>query len=269
MKRTLIVILGLSLLVSCHNKGQENDIDNYAWYDSVFTNAVYDTTTIIPDYTFSTDWMQRYVQYVKENYGNVEDMMFSKDTTEPFDCRLWTLAYVDGDTIPELLLYGGCRASGSIILTQYGGKVYASPKGCFSYVKGANGLLHSQWAHGDDIWGEVYEMRNGKFTGIASYSLNTDLVDTGEVSNYGLSLDSLKCHYAGGEIGDSAVSISEIELNGKRIGACFGYKQYVCCPNFAKVKQTLDSLYYSNGAITYFPFPSENMTVNELISKKE
>jgi hypothetical protein len=179
------------------------------------------------------------------------------------------MAYVDNDTILELLLYGGCRASGSIILTQYGGEVYSSSKGCFSYVKGANGLLHSQWKYEYDAWGEIYEMKNGKFSEIASYNLNTDLVDTSEVSNYGLPFDSLKCHYAGGEIGDSVVHISEIELNGKRLGACFGHDQYVSCTGFAQVKQTLDALYYSKGTNTYFPniFNTSRKPIDELISK--
>ncbi len=270
MKRTWTIFIGLVLLASCNNKGQENDINNFAWYDSVFSKAEYDTTTVVPDYAFSTDWMQRYVQYIKENFENRGgDIWFSNDTAEGFDCRYWTLAYVDGDTIPELYLWGGCWASGAIILTQSGDKVYASPRGYYTYIKGADGLLHSQWKHGDDVWGAVYEMRNGKFTEIASYTCNTDMVDTSEVSNYGLTLDSLKCHYAGGEIGNSEVYISEIELNGKRLGACFGYNQYVSCTGFVQVKQTLDALYYSKGTNTYFPiiFNTSRKPIDELISK--
>ena len=158
MKRTWTIILGLVLLASCNNKGQENGIDNFAWYDSVFSKAEYDTTTVVPDYAFSTDWMQRYVQYIKDNFENRGgDIWFSNDTAEGFDCRYWTMAYVDDDTIPEMFLYGGCRASGSIILTQYGGEVYASPRGCYTYIKGANGLLNSKWQYEYDAFGEIYE----------------------------------------------------------------------------------------------------------------
>lgn len=270
MKRTWIIILGFLALISCHNTSQQNDTksqeDLESWFDTVFTNAVIDTTTIVPDYAFSTNWMQRYIQYIDKNFEYRGDMLFSYDTVESFDCRYWTLVYVDNDTIPELFLWGGCWVSGSIILTQYNGKVYASPNGYFTYIKGANGLLHSQWKHGDDVWGEVYEMRKGEFTEIASYNLNTDLVDTSDVSNYGLILDSRKSHYAGGEIGDIVVGISEIELNGKRIGVCFGYNQYVNCTGFAQVKQTMDSLYYSKGTSTYFPTVSEKPIAN-LISR--
>ncbi len=274
MKRTWTIILGFVALISCANRGQQNDIESQekleAWYNDVFTSASDDTTTTIPDYAYATDWMQRYIQYIKENFENRGgDLWFSNDTAEGFDCRYWTMAYVDDDTIPEMLLYGGCRASGSIILTQFGGKVYASPKGCFSYAKGADGLLNSKWQYEYDAFGEIYEIRNGKFTEIASYNLNSDLVDTSEVGNYGLTLDSLKCHYAGGEIGDSEVYISEIELNGKHLGACFGYNQYVSCAGFAQVKQTLDSLYYSKGTNTYFPniFNTSRKPIDELKSK--
>ena len=270
MKRTWIIILGFVALVSCTNRGQQDDTVSQKnlldWYENIFLAATEDTITIIPDSAFSTDWMQRYVQYIDQNFELREDMLFGNIDGDQFDCHYWTLAYVNGDTIPEMLLYGGCWASGSIILAQHGGKVYSSPKGYFFYIKGADGLLHSQWSHSDDIWGEVYEMRNGKFTEVASYNLNTDLVDTSDVSNYGLILDSRKSHYAGGEIGDIVVGISEIELNGKRIGVCFGYNQYVNCTGFAQVKQTLDSLYFLKGTSTYFPIKSEEPIVS-LISR--
>ena len=274
MKRLLTIIGGIIILASCSPNRQNNEnpdtLSLEEWYNDVFSQAAEDTTAAIPDYAYATDWMKRYGKYITEHFENRGgDLWFSKDTAESFDCRYWTMAYVDNDTIPEMLLYGGCRASGAIILTQYGGEVYASPKGCFSYAKGADGLLNSQWRYEYDTWGEIYEMKNGKFTEIADYNVNTDLVDTSEVGNYGLTLDSLKSHYAGGEIGDSEVYISEIELNGKHLGACFGYNQYVSCTGFTQVKQTLDALYYSKGANTYFPgiFNTSRKPINELISK--
>ena len=271
-KRLFIIGLCALSFISCTNKGHQNGTvsqeELHEWYDNVLLNGENDTTTTIPDYAYSTDWMQRYVQYIEQNFefgGVGEGLLFGDIDGVPFDCENWTMAYVDNDTIPELLLYGGCWASGSIILTQYGGEVYESPRGCFSYIKSAGGLLHSRWEHSDDIWGELYEMKNGKFTEIANYSLNTDFIDTSKVGNYGLTLDSLKCHYAGGEIGDSVVSISEIELNGKRIGACFGYNQCVYCIGFAQVKQTLDAIYYSKGTSTFFPITS-GKAINELFN---
>ncbi len=275
MKYAWTILIGLVTLVSCQSHQSKNTDETanpdslMAWYENVFTKSEEDTTFAIPDYVYTTDWMRKYAQYIESHFEGRGDMWFEKTEDNSFDCKYWTLAYIDNDTIPEMLLYGGCRASGSIILTQYGGEVYSSSKGCFSYVKGANGLLHSQWKYEYDAWGEIYEMKNGKFSEIASYNLNTDLVDTSEVSNYGLPFDSLKCHYAGGEIGDSVVHISEIELNGKRLGACFGHDQYVSCTGFAQVKQTLDSLYYSKGTNTYFPniFNTSRKPIDELISK--
>lgn len=266
---SLFVICLIVIFVSCHNKVQQNDMDNQTWYDSVFTQIGDGSNGTIPDYTFSTDWMQRYIQYIEKNFENRGgDILFSLDTVESFDCRNWSLGYVNNDTIPELLLYGGCRASGTIILTQYGGEVYASPKGCFSYIKGADGLLHSQWRYGDGYFGEIYEIKDGKFTELVSYSCNTDFVDTSEVCNYGLTLDDLKSHYAGGEIGDTTVGVSEIDLNGKRIGAYFGYNNYVNSTGFDKVKQTLDSLYYSKGKGIRFPIESGKRGIADIIQKQ-
>lgn len=272
MKRLLIIGLCALAFCSCSRNKYHNTIyeplSQEEWYHNVLLNGASDTTTTILDYAYSTDWMQRYVQYIEQNFelGGVGGvLLFGEISGDPFDCEKWTMAYVDNDTIPELLLYGGCWASGAIILTQYGGEVHASPRGYYSYIKGAGGLLHSRWMHGDDIWGIIYEMKNGKFTEVASYSLNTDFVDTSKVGDYGLTLDSLKCNYAGGEIGDSVVGVSEIELNGNRIDACFGYNQCVHCTGFAQVKKTLDAIYYSKGANTFFPITS-GKPIDELVA---
>lgn len=272
-KRLFIIGLCALSFISCTNKGHQNGTvsqeELHEWYYNVLLNGASDTTTTILDYAYSTDWMQRYVQYIEQNFelGGVGGvLLFGEISGDPFDCEKWTMAYVDNDTIPELLLYGGCWASGAIILTQYGGEVHASPRGYYSYIKGAGGLLHSRWMHGDDIWGTIYEMKNGRFTEVANYYLNAEIfVDTSEVGNYGLTLDSLKCTYADGEIGDSVVVVSEIKLNGKRIGANFGYNQYVNCTGFAQVKQTLDAIYYSKGTSTFFPITS-GKAINELFN---
>ena len=46
----LIGICLIVVLVSCHIKGQQNDIDNQTWYDSIFTQIEDDTNSSIPDY---------------------------------------------------------------------------------------------------------------------------------------------------------------------------------------------------------------------------
>ena len=207
-------------MASCTPSLQNHELPNSLgledWCNNVFSQAAEDTATTIPNYAYSTDWMRRYVDYITEHFEEREDIWFSKDTAEGFDCRYWTMAYVDGDTIPELLLYGGCRASGSIILTQYGGKVYASPKGRFFYIKGAKGLLQSKWQYEYDVFGEIYEMKNGQFTELYSYDCTFNFSDSNEA-------DSLR-----------------------------------------GVRQALDSLYYSKGTSTYFPFPEKKMTIDIL-----
>ena len=272
MRYTLSLIICLMVLVSCqshHDKpnelsGNQNSID--VWFDNTFINAETDTSFVFPDYYFNTDWMQRYAQYIKNHFMNNGDLWFTNSVDDYFDCRYWTLAYVDNDTIPEMLLYGGCWASGGIILTQYENEVYSSPRGAFSYIKNAGGLLHSQRRHDDDIWGVVYEMANGKFVEKVSYYCRTEYVDTNDVVNFGLKLDNLRNHYAGGVIGDSVVGVSEIGLNGKRISTCFGYNVYVYCEGLEELKRKMDYLYFDKGTNTYFPFPSHKKLVSELIS---
>lgn len=174
-------------MASCSPNRQNNEnpdtLSLEEWCNTVFSQAADDTTAAIPDYAYATDWMKRYGKYITEHFENRGgDLWFSKDTAESFDCRYWTMAYVDGDTVPELLLYGGCRAAGSIILTQYGGAVYASPKGRFSYIKGGDGLLHSRWQYDDNAFGGIYEMKDGRFTELYSYDCTVDFSDTNEVN---------------------------------------------------------------------------------------
>lgn len=269
MKRIVLLPLLLICLITIrcgYDKTQTDNQENLIewWYDNVFTNEE-DTTSTIPDYVYYADWMQRYVQYIVSNFEMHNDKFYGEIDGNPFDCRCWSLAYIDSDTIPEMLLYGGCHISGAIILTQYNGEVYTSPIGCFSYIKGSSGLLHSHWLFGDSECGEVYEMRNGKFTKLAQYDCFTDYVDTNKVRNYGLALDSLKNNYAVGEIDDDMVGISMVELNGKRMGACFGYDRCAHCTGFDMVKQTLDSLYYSKGNSMFFPHLTREMDIKSLL----
>lgn len=260
MKYAWTILIGLLTLVSCQSHQSKNTDETanpdslMAWYENVFTKAEEDTTLTLPKYVYSTDWMRKYTQYIESHFEGRGHMWFEKTEDNPFDCRFWTLAYVDNDTIPEMLLYGGCRASGAVILTQHNGEVYSSPRGAFSYIKGGGGLLHSQFRYDDDTWGEVYEMTDGRFVKRCSYNCTTALIDTNDIDMFGLSKEDLP-HY---QIGDGTVWVNEIKLNGKRIGTCYGYNQWPSCPVFGKVKQTLDSLYYSHGTSIYFPFPSES-----------
>lgn len=268
MKYAWTILIGLLTLVSCQ-RHQSNNVDEtanpdslMAWYENVFTKAEEDTTLTLSDYVFSTDWMRKYAHYIESHFEGRGDMWFEKTEDNPFDCRFWTLAYVDNDTIPEMLLYGGCNASGSIILTQYNGEVYPSPRGAFYYIKGGGGLLHSQFRYDDDIEGVVYEMKDGQFIGKCDYFCNSALIDTNDIADYELSKEDLSLC----QIGNGNVEVCEIMLGGERIGTCYGYNQWPRCPAFGKVKQKLDSLYYFHGISTYFPFLSESMAISTLIN---
>ena len=271
MKYAWTILISLVTLVSCqsHQSKNTNETANpdslMAWYENVFTKSEEDTTLAIPDYVYTTDWMRKYAQYIESHFEGRGDMWFEKTEDNSFDCKYWTLAYIDNDTIPEMLLYGGCRASGSIILTQYGSEVYPSPRGAFSYIKGGGGLLHSQFRYADETWGGVYEMKDGQFVEKCDYCCSSAFIDTNDIADYGLNKEELSRY----QIGNGTVGVNEIKLNGERIGTYYGYNQWPSCPAFGKVKQTLDSLYYSKGTSTYFPIPSESMTIGNMINAEK
>ncbi|MBR1834888.1 MAG: hypothetical protein IJ785_05230 [Bacteroidales bacterium] len=264
MKYAWTILIALTVLVSCNHMEHQNEV-SYSqdslveWYNSVFTTSETDTTFSIPDYVLKSDWMQRYSLYIDRHFTRNGDIWIENKADNPFDCRYWTLAYVDNDTIPEMLLYGGCNASASVILTQHNGEVYVSPRGLFSYIKGS-GLLHSQFRFDDETWGEVYEMTDGRFVERCSYNCSTVLIDTSDIDKFSLSKEDLTCY----QIGDSTVWVNEIKLNDKRIGTCYGHNQWNGSSAFFKVKQTLDSLYYSKGISNYFPLTSRRITIDTI-----
>jgi len=271
MEYAWTILISLVTLVSCqsHQSKNTNETANpdslMAWYENVFTKSEEDTTLAIPDYVYTTDWMRKYAQYIESHFEGRGDMWFEKTEDNSIDCKYWTLAYIDNDTIPEMLLYGGCNASASVILTQHNGEVYPSPRGAFSYIKGGGGLLHSQFRYADETWGGVYEMKDGQFVEKCDYCCSSAFIDTNDIADYGLNKEELSRY----QIGNGTVGVNEIKLNGERIGTYYGYNQWPSCPAFGKVKQTLDSLYYSKGTSTYFPIPSESMTIGNMINAEK
>lgn len=270
MKKTSrIIALIIPLLFSCSNKNQNapNDTMNPAkefvresFYERVFPSPKEDTAYSIPDYVYATDWMQRYIQFLGTNFHYADNTWWTKETGErSYDCRYWSLACVDNDTIPEMLLYGGCWASGTIILTQYSGRVYESPNGYFEFIEGGNGLLHSKWAHHDDIYGEVYEMSNGHFVKKVTYECFTNYFDTTAIDWYGLDRKNMTNWL----MEDGTIGISGIEINEKVVDVNYGYYYW----SVDKLKPILDSLYYSRGSSIAFPMPVELMPIGMLINK--
>lgn len=265
MKRIILIFFFIPVLFSCSNRNQNftNDTTEeeirFVWEsfdERVFPSPKEDTAYAISDNVYSTDWMQRYALFIKKNFNCSEDLWTRGTGEESFDCRYWSLAYVDDDTIPEMLLYGGCWASGSIILTQYNRKVYESPKGGFMFIEGGNGLLHSQQSHGDETWGEVYEMSNGRFVEKVNHYCFTEYCDTSDIDKYGLDKENM----TNWQMGDGTVGIGGIKINEKVIDVNYGY-----CNWFADdLKPILDSLYYTKGSSIRFPKPTDLKPIGDL-----
>lgn len=260
-------------MFSCSNKNQnadsatiEGNQDSIVSYEEeVFPESREDTAYAMPDYVYSTDWMKSYVMYLKKNYRKLDgggDIWERKNGEESFDCKYWSLAYVDSDTLPEMLLYGGCMASGSIILTQYDGKVYESPKGGFMFIEGADGVIHSQGTHSGDFWGEVYEMREGRFVEKCHYYCFTGYYDTNEIERFGLDRENMNNWL----MDDGTVGVSGVEWNGKLMDANYGINNWMTYD----MKHLLDSLYYSRGVSVWFPKPSVDalLSISGLLRNK-
>lgn len=273
MKKLALVTLSTILLLSCCNKNQnaystllESNQDSIVYFEEeVFPESKEDTTYSIQDYVYSTDWMKTYVAYLKKNYRKLDgsdEMWEKKNGEKSFDCKYWSLAYVNSDTIPEMLLYGGCIASGSIILTQYDGKVYESPKGGFMFIEGADGVIHSQGAHSGEFWGGVYEMREGQFVEKCHYYCFTGYYDTNEIERFGLNRENLNNWL----MDDGTVGVSGVEWNGKLIDANYGINNWTTYD----MKQWMDSLYYSKGVSVWFPKPSRDaiLSIGDLLLNK-
>ena len=241
-------------------------VEEFGWYGDDVPRSSGDSSCIMPNYVYSTDWMQRYIQYIEKNFNGVDGLWTMKGE-EFFDCRYWSIANVNNDTIPEMFLYGGCWVAGSRILTQYNGKVYMSPGcGSVSYIDGADGLIHSQDSHSDDLWGGVYEMEKGRFVEKCTYYRFASKVDISEVDKYGLEKDSISSWLVND---DGTVEIRGTILNGKMIDARYAWSSD---KGKNKLKKTMDSLYYSKGKSIYFPKPRYTektlLSIDELLKKQ-
>ena len=130
-----------------------------------------------PNFADSQDWQHVYFDYIKQNI----------DTSA---YKIFTLCYVDNDTIPEVCLMGSCYADGAILLSQYNStvsalKCYRSPQ----YIE-RKGLICDGYAHGGTYGNNIYSLQYGTFQTI---------VETKSVWNW---QDSF-LFYLNGEVVDS------------------------------------------------------------------
>lgn len=85
MKQAIITMLIIPLLISCCNKShntpnefleKENEFVWQSFEDKVFPTPKEDTAYTILDYVYTTDWMQRYIQFINMDFENSDDVHY-------------------------------------------------------------------------------------------------------------------------------------------------------------------------------------------------
>lgn len=113
---------------------------------------------------WTTDWMRQYAEFIrtphtfclndhKQQQGRIMDL-----------CSHWSLAYIDDDTIPEVILYA---SMGFIVLTINDGKVIESYG--TSYIP-KSGLMESDYGDGSMFIDEIFQLKDGVFTRLFDHS---------------------------------------------------------------------------------------------------
>ena len=107
---------------------------------------------------WATDWMQKYVEYVRGN-----DHFYS-DERIFYIWQKWGLAYIDDDTIPEMLLLYGCEATGNKVLTINNGEVseWNSWRCGVSYIP-KSGLINNEDGSMGHYYDRIIKLENGNF----------------------------------------------------------------------------------------------------------
>lgn len=255
MKHSVLFFLSAILLLSCGNKKQ----------DSIVASTKQEAADSSSVNTYMPDWMKKYQAYLKENFESCGNKRWQRKGEDYFfDCEYWCLAYINNDTIPEMLLYGGCSASGTELLTQYDGKVYELPEGGSEYIKGDVPLILRYISKFCDISGVIYEMRKGKFIEKCNFRFFSDHLDIKEVKKMGLDGNTVW------KSGDDDIRVKGIEWNGKLLKAEYGERCWDI--DDKEVRKLLHSVYFSKGeSISIFPedayYPDKKFTVDSLMNR--
>lgn len=132
---------------------------------------------------WATDWMQKYVEYVRNN-----DNFYTEDSIF-YIWQKWGLAYIDDDTIPEMLLLYGCEATGNKVLTIHNGEVseWNSWRCGVSYIP-KSGLINNEDGSMGHYYDRIIKLEDGKFELV--YMTNYD-------ECIGCLLDSFYVYYNG------------------------------------------------------------------------
>ena len=137
---------------------------------------------------WATDWMRLYVEYARR----YDDFYTDKRIMDTW--RAWGLAYIDDDTIPEMILFCSCEATGNKVLTIHDGNVseWNSWRCGSSYIP-RSGLIENHDGSMGYYYDRVFRLENGVFTELFNH---TDQFHS-TVINDSLETIEYYCHFDG------------------------------------------------------------------------
>lgn len=170
MKKVKIGIVALSafLLTGCSENLLENEgtVESSAEASAETSSVEVEEDTVEEASTENSTqdkeigWPRAYADYIRSKF----DEEYFRDGEMPF-----ALIYVDDNKEPELLIDTGIEAGGEIILTYYKGEVVEQH---FSRIGSKyiqyGGFIYTDTGHQDYYPVEITELKDGKFTLIAS-----------------------------------------------------------------------------------------------------
>lgn len=161
MKQIMTITVFALLMVGCGNKNKvEQSCSSKV---CVWKNG-----------QWATEWMKKYVEYARG-----KDVFYTDERIMD-RWQHWGLAYIDNDTIPEMVLCG-CEANGCKVLTIHDGKVseWNSWRCGVSYIP-KSGLINNQDGSMGHYYDRIIKLEDGEYTLVYM----TNYVEDVEDSNY-------------------------------------------------------------------------------------
>lgn len=152
MRTTFLIALLTLIIVGC---GNTNKVKQYHSSEvCVWKNG-----------QWTTEWMQKYAEYVRNNDRFHTDQRI-------IDIWIsWGLAYIDNDTIPEMVLLCPCEGYGNKVLSIYKGEVkeWNSWRCQATYIS-RSGLINNHDGHMGEYWDRVFLLKDGIFEEIFDHT---------------------------------------------------------------------------------------------------